>query len=433
LFTQSDLQPALTLAHCQALDVQDPLRPLRDAFDMPSGVIYLDGNSLGALPKTTAARVAEVVTQEWGQGLIRSWNSANWFTLPQRLGDKIARLIGADAGEVVATDSTSINLYKVLSSALSIAAQDAPLRKQVLSERSNFPTDLYMAQALCQERGFELRLIDADALAGALNDQVAVLMLTHVNYRTGAMHDMAAVTAAAHAAGVLTVWDLAHSAGAVPVALKADDADFAIGCGYKTLNGGPGAPAFVWVHPRHSERFWQPLAGWWGHATPFEFTPDYRPAPGITRYLCGTQPMLSLAALECGLDVFASAQAMGGMAALRAKSLALTDLFIALVEQRCSGHGLGLATPREHTQRGSQVCLTRSEGAYAMVQALIARGVIGDFRAGDGHEQPDILRFGFTPLYLGFEEVWNAVEQLRQVLDTQEWKLPAFTQKQAVT
>jgi len=413
--------------------VQDPLRPLRDAFDMPSGVIYLDGNSLGALPKTTAARVAEVVTQEWGQGLIRSWNSANWFTLPQRLGDKIARLIGADAGEVVATDSTSINLYKVLSSALSIAAQDAPLRKQVLSERSNFPTDLYMAQALCQERGFELRLIDADALAGALNDQVAVLMLTHVNYRTGAMHDMAAVTAAAHAAGVLTVWDLAHSAGAVPVALKADDADFAIGCGYKYLNGGPGAPAFVWVHPRHSERFWQPLAGWWGHATPFEFTPDYRPAPGITRYLCGTQPMLSLAALECGLDVFASAQAMGGMAALRAKSLALTDLFIALVEQRCSGHGLGLATPREHTQRGSQVCLTRSEGAYAMVQALIARGVIGDFRAGDGHEQPDILRFGFTPLYLGFEEVWNAVEQLRQVLDTQEWKLPAFTQKQAVT
>jgi len=413
--------------------VQDLLRPLRDAFDMPSGVIYLDGNSLGALPKTTAARVAEVVTQEWGQGLIRSWNSANWFTLPQRLGDKIARLIGADAGEVVATDSTSINLYKVLSSALSIAAQDAPLRKQVLSERSNFPTDLYMAQALCQERGFELRLIDADALAGALNDQVAVLMLTHVNYRTGAMHDMAAVTAAAHAAGVLTVWDLAHSAGAVPVALKADDADFAIGCGYKYLNGGPGAPAFVWVHPRHSERFWQPLAGWWGHATPFEFTPDYRPAPGITRYLCGTQPMLSLAALECGLDVFASAQAMGGMAALRAKSLALTDLFIALVEQRCSGHGLGLATPREHTQRGSQVCLTRSEGAYAMVQALIARGVIGDFRAGDGHEQPDILRFGFTPLYLGFEEVWNAVEQLRQVLDTQEWKLPAFTQKQAVT
>lgn len=413
--------------------MQDPLRPLRDAFDMPSGVIYLDGNSLGALPKTTAARVAEVVTQEWGQGLIRSWNSANWFTLPQRLGDKIARLIGADAGEVVATDSTSINLYKVLSSALSIAAQDAPLRKQVLSERSNFPTDLYMAQALCQERGFELRLIDADALAGALNDQVAVLMLTHVNYRTGAMHDMAAVTAAAHAAGVLTVWDLAHSAGAVPVALKADDADFAIGCGYKYLNGGPGAPAFVWVHPRHSERFWPPLAGWWGHATPFEFTPDYRPAPGITRYLCGTQPMLSLAALECGLDVFASAQAMGGMAALRAKSLALTDLFIALVEQRCSGHGLGLATPREHTQRGSQVCLTRSEGAYAMVQALIARGVIGDFRAGDGHEQPDILRFGFTPLYLGFEEVWNAVEQLRQVLDTQEWKLPAFTQKQAVT
>jgi kynureninase len=423
----------INLTHCQALDAQDPLKHLRTQFSLPSEVIYLDGNSLGALPTTAAARIAEVVTQEWGQGLIRSWNNAKWFTLPQRMGDKIAKLIGAAPDEVVATDSTSINLYKVLSAALSIAAQDAPLRKQVLSERSNFPTDLYMAQALCQERGFELRLIESEELATALTDQVAVLMLTHVNYRTGAMHNMAEVTEAAHKAGALALWDLAHSAGAVPVSLKAHQADFAIGCGYKYLNGGPGAPAFVWVNPKHTERFWQPLAGWWGHATPFEFTPDYRPAPGITRYLCGTQPILSMAALECGLDVFEAAEPLGGMAALRTKSLALTDLFITLVEQRCSGHGLGLATPREHDRRGSQVCLTRREGAYAIVQALIARGVIGDFRAGDGGTHQDILRFGLTPLYIGFEDVWHAVEHLRQVLDSGEWTQPAYTQKHAVT
>jgi kynureninase len=423
----------ITHADCQRLDAQDPLQPLRDHFSLPEGVIYLDGNSLGVLPKTAAARVAEVVTQEWGQGLIRSWNSAGWFSMPQRMGDKIAPLVGAAPGEVVATDSTSINLYKVLSAALSMVAQDTPLRKRVVSERSNFPTDLYIAEALCKERGFELQLVEPEGVADALTDQVAVLMLTHVNYRTGAMHDMPHVTALAHAAGARVVWDLAHSAGAVPVALNAAGADFAIGCGYKYLNGGPGAPAFVWVNPIHAERFWQPLAGWWGHATPFEFTPDYRPAPGITRYLCGTQPILSLAALECGLDVFAAAEPLGGMSALRAKSLALTDLFIELVEQRCSHHGLGLATPRVHAQRGSQVCLTRDTGAFAIVQALIARGVIGDFRAGDGGRHPDILRFGFTPLYLGFEDVWQAVEHLRQVLDNAEWTRPEFNQKHAVT
>jgi kynureninase len=422
-----------TLENCQTLDAQDSLRDLRNLFSLPEGVIYLDGNSLGVLPKTAAARVAEVVTQEWGQGLIRSWNSAGWFNMPQRMGDKIATLIGADADEVVATDSTSINLFKVLSAALSMAQQDAPQRKLIVSERSNFPTDLYIAQALCAERGFTLKLIEPEDLAASLTNEVAVLMLTHVNYRTGAMHDMAAITQLAHAGGALTVWDLAHSAGAVPVALKACGADFAVGCGYKYLNGGPGAPAFVWVNPKHAERFWQPLAGWWGHAAPFEFTPDYRPAPGINRYLCGTQPILSMAALECGLDTFAAAQALGGMAALRQKSLALTDLFIELVEQRCAGHGLGLATPRVHAQRGSQVCLTRQTGAFAIVQALIARGVIGDFRAGDGKAHPDILRFGFTPLYIGFEDVWNAVEHLKQVLETGEWQAPEFNQKHTVT
>ena len=456
-----------TLEDCRALDAQDPLRALRQQFSLPEGLIYLDGNSLGVLPKTAAARVAEAVTHEWGQGLIRSWNNAGWFDLPQRLGNKIAQLIGAAPGEVVATDSTSINLYKVLSAALHIAAEDAPTRKVLVSERSNFPTDLYIAEGLCREHGLQLVLLESEEIAAALITDVAVLMLTHVNYRTGAMHDMKAVTAAAHAAGILTVWDLAHSAGAVPVDLNGAGADFSVGCGYKYLNGGPGAPAFVWVNPKHADRFWQPLSGWWGHAAPFEFTPDYRPAFGTTRYLCGTQPILSMVALECGLDTVLAAQPLGGMDALRQKSLALTDLFIDLVEVRCSGHDLCLATPRDHAQRGSQVCLTRGRGphtpplrgslppegavtslgrpgggdsgAYAIVQALIARGVIGDFRAGDPSTSsgrpvmPDILRFGFTPLYIGFEDVWNAVEHLRQVLETGEWQKPEFNQKNAVT
>jgi kynureninase len=422
-----------TLQDCRALDAQDPLLTLRELFHLPAGTIYLDGNSLGVLPKTAAARVADVVTREWGTDLIQSWNKNHWFELPQKVGDKIARLIGAGPGEVVAADTTSINLYKVLSAALNICAEDAPTRRQIVSERSNFPTDLYIAEALCKARGFELVLVEPEDIAQALTAQVAVLMLTHVNYRTGAMHDMTAVTAAAHAEGALAVWDLAHSAGAVPVDLTAARADFAVGCGYKYLNGGPGAPAFVWVNPLHTDRCWQPLAGWWGHAAPFAFTPDYQPAPGITRYQCGTQPIISLAALDCGLDATLATEPLGGMSALRKKSLALTDLFIRLVEARCAGHGLGLATPVDHPRRGSQVCLTRSEGAYAIVQALIARGVVGDYRAGDGGRHQDILRFGFTPLYLGFEDVWHAVEHLRQVLESGEWRQPEFHRQQAVT
>ncbi|WP_218509058.1 kynureninase [Variovorax sp. dw_308] len=419
-----------TLDDCRALDAQDPLRALRDQFMLPEGVIYLDGNSLGVLPKAAPARIAEVVAKEWGEGLIRSWNTAGWFDLPQRLGDKVARLVGAAPGEVVCTDSTSINLYKVLFSALS--QQAGTDRKLVISERSNFPTDLYIAESMCRERGFTLKLIDASELPAVLTDEVAVLMLTHVNYRTGAMHDMKAITAAAHAAGVITVWDLAHSAGAVPVALNESKADYAIGCGYKYLNGGPGAPAFAWIHARHADKFVQPLSGWWGHAAPFEFTPHYRPASGVARYLCGTQPIVALAGLECGLDTVLAAEPHGGMAALRTKSLALTDLFIRLVEERCAGHGLSLVTPRAHAGRGSQVCLSREEGAYAIVQALIARGVIGDYRAGDD-QMPDILRFGLTPLYLGFEDVWNSVEHLLQVLESHEWQRPEFNAKNAVT
>jgi len=425
-----------TLTDCRARDAQDPLRPLRDQFTLPEGVIYLDGNSLGVCPTATPARVAEVVQQQWGQGLIRSWNSAGWFDWPRTVGDKIGRLIGAHPGQTVATDSTSVNLFKVLSLAMQMQAQAAPGRRTLVSERSNFPTDLYIAEALCRERGWTLQLIDAADLMATLGPDTGVVMLTHVNYRTGAMHDMGGVTAAVHGAGALMVWDLAHSAGAVPVDLNGADADFAVGCGYKYLNGGPGAPAFAWLNPRHAARLgddlWQPLAGWWGHAAPFAFTPDYRPAPGIQRFLCGTQPMISLAALECGVDTVLAAEPYGGMAALRDKSLALTDLFIELVEARCAGHGLTLVTPREHRRRGSQVCLSRTEGAYAIVQALIARGVIGDFRAGDA-QQPDILRFGFTPLYLGHEDVWQAVEHLKQVLDSGEWQRPEFARQQAVT
>ena len=430
-----------TLHDCQALDAEDPLLSLRDQFWLPEGVIYLDGNSLGALPKTATARLAEVVTQEWGKGLIRSWNTAGWMDQPQRLGDKIARLIGAGPGEVIAADSTSVNLFKVLSVAMQISAQKSPARKVILSERSNFPTDLYMAQGLCRTHGFTLKLVEGLDIEAALNDDIAALLLTHVNYRTGAMFDMAALTQAAHQAGALAIWDLAHSAGAVPVDLAKADADFAVGCGYKFLNGGPGAPAFVWVNPRHFKHagnaVQQPLQGWLGHAAPFAFSPDYAPAAGIQQYLCGTPSVLGMAALDCGLDTLLAAEPLGGMAALYAKSLRLSDLFMALVAQRCAGFGLEVVTPRAHAQRGSQVSLTcASAPAYALMQALITRGVVGDFRTGNvdaGGAQPDILRFGFTPLYTGFTDVWQAVDHLQQVLNAREWENPRFNQKLAVT
>ena len=426
-----------TRSDCVKLDACDALAPLRDGFVLPASVIYLDGNSLGALPRATAARVQQVVEREWGDGLIRSWNDAGWVDLAQRLGDRIAPLVGAQSGELTVGDSTSLNLYKVLSVALTLMRTDAPQRRRIVSERSNFPTDLYIADSLARQHGCKLSLVEADDLQAQLDGSVAVLMLTHVNYRTGRMHDMAALTRAAHEAGALVIWDLAHSAGAVPVALHGDGsaagaADFAVGCGYKYLNGGPGAPAFLWAHPRHTarmdrEQLGQPLAGWFGHAAPFDFTPDFRPAPGIRRFACGTPPVLSMAALECGLDVHRAAQQHGGMAALRAKSVALTQLFIALVEAHCAGHGLLLCTPREAAQRGSQVSFALAEGGHAVMQALIARGVIGDFRA------PDILRFGFTPLYTRFVDVWDAVEQLRQVLHSGEWREPRFARRGAVT
>jgi kynureninase len=412
---------------CERLDAQDPLATLREQFALPPNKIYLDGNSLGVLPRATAQRVADVVRHEWGEHLIESWNTAHWIDLPQRVGNKLARLVGAGPNELVAADSTSVNRFKVLSAALSIAAADNAQRCVILSERDNFPTDLYIAESLARERGRELVLIDApQAIEPRLaQGDVAVLMLTQVNYRTGHLHDMAALTQAAHDRGALVVWDLAHSAGALPVHLKRDDADFAVGCGYKYLNGGPGAPAFVWVHPRHADRFVQPLAGWMGHAAPFAFTPAYAPAPGIARYLCGTPPVLQMAALECGIDTVLAAEPLGGMEALRSKSLALTEVFMRLVAERCDG--LRAITPHDSQHRGSQVSLTRNDGAYAVVQALIARGVIGDFRA------PDVLRFGFTPLYTRFVDVWDAVDHLHAVLETGEWKHPRFNKRAAVT
>lgn len=423
-----------TRADAELLDAQDPLAPLRDLFDLPDGVVYLDGNSLGALPRATAGRVQEVIAGEWGRDLIGSWNSAGWIDLPRRVGDKIARLLGAGPGELVVADSTSVNVYKVLKAAVAIAAADAPGRNVIVSERTNFPTDLYVAQSVAREHGCELVLIEpgeepADRL-DALDGRVAVLMLTHVNYRTGRMWDMAGITAQAHERGVLAVWDLCHSAGAVPVDLNGSGADFAIGCGYKFLNGGPGAPAYVWVSPRHADRFAQPLSGWMGHAAPFAFTTDYEPAPGIGRYASGTPGVIATAALECGVDTVLAAEPYGGMAALRDKSLALTRLFAALVEERVAG--FTIESPHDDAERGSQVCLSRPDGGYAIVQALIARGVIGDFRVGqDG--LPDILRFGVTPLYTRFSDVWDAVEHLRVVMESGEWHDEQFSQRLAVT
>lgn len=414
-----------TRESCVAADRQDPLAPLKARFDLPPGVLYMDGNSLGVMPRAAAARAAEVITQEWGTGLIRSWNTAGWFELPSRLGDKLAGLLGAKEGELVITDTTSLNIFKALAASLRIQQKCQPERRVILSERDNFPTDLYMIQGMIDllQQGYEMRLIDDDLpLERALDEDVAVVLLSHVNYRSGQMHDMAAVTRQAHERGALVIWDLAHAAGAVPVDLNGADADYAVGCTYKYLNGGPGSPAFIWVAPRHIPDFWQPLSGWWGHQRPFDMTVAYEPAGGIRRYLCGTQPIVSLAMVECGLDVAREAD----MAEVRRKSLALGDLFIALVEERCAGHPLTLVTPRDHAQRGSHVSLRHPNG-YEVMQALIARGLIGDYR------EPEVLRFGLTPLYFGYADVWDAVEILKDVLDSKAWDKPEFKQRSAVT
>jgi kynureninase len=409
------------LSDAAALDAADPIALLREAFYLPEGVIYLDGNSLGARPKATADIAKQVIEQQWGHNLIRSWNSAGWFELPKRLGNKLAPLIGAQDGEVVITDTISINLFKVLACALMLR----PGRKKIVSERENFPTDLYMAQGLAGllAQGHELVLIDQPAdLGPVLNDEVAVVMLTHVNYRTGAMWDMPAISQLVQASGAMMLWDLAHSAGAVPVALGEANADFAVGCTYKYLNGGPGSPAFVYVPKRLQGVAQQPLSGWWGHAAPFVFEPGYRPAPDIAQMMCGTQGITSMAMIEPGLDLMHQA----GLDRLREKSVALTSRFIAQVEHHCANMGLQLATPREASRRGSQVSFVHEYG-YAVMQALIDRGVIGDYR------EPGILRFGFAPLYVRFVDVDNAAMVLADILRTRAWEQTRFMQRNAVT
>jgi kynureninase len=403
-----------------ARDAADPLAPLRDSFRLPAGVIYLDGNSLGALPRETAARVGDAVEQQWGEGLVRSWNAHDWIGAPARLGGKIAPLIGAEAHEVIVADSTSVNLFKLVCGALGLR----PERRVILTEPGNFPTDLYVLQGVAALLGarVELRLQSRAELMDAIDDETAAVVLTHVHYKTAERWPMAEITARAHDRGALAIWDLSHSAGALAVDLRAAGADLALGCGYKYLNGGPGAPSFVFVAERWQDAFASPLSGWMGHAAPFDFVDDYAPAAGIRRQLCGTPGILGLTALEAGIDVFAGVD----MAALEAKGLALGDAFIELVEARCGFAGLVLASPREAARRGSHVSLRHPDG-YAIMQALIARGVIGDFRA------PDILRFGFTPLYLRFSDVWDAVEAMREVLAGGEYRDPRFSRRAAVT
>jgi kynureninase len=408
-----------TRADCLALDVADPLAFARERFTVPDGIIYLDGNSLGPLPKATAERLRRTVEEEWGQGLIRSWNEADWINAPARLGAKIARLIGARPHEVVAADSTSVNLYKLAAAAAALR----PERSVILTEPGNFPTDLYVLQGLAEQSGHKLRMrtVVRDALMGALDSEVAVLVLTHVHYKSGAVHDMAALTARAHEVGALTVWDLSHSTGALPVELNAAGADFAVGCGYKYLNGGPGAPAFLYVAERWADAARSPLSGWMGHAAPFEFVDDYQPASGVARMLCGTPSILAMAALEAGLATFDGVD----MAQVRAKSAALSELFIALVEAKLPGV-FELASPREPALRGSQVSLAHPHG-YAIMSALIETGVIGDFRA------PDILRFGFTPLYTRYVDVFDAVERLCAVMADRRFEHPRYAERAAVT
>ena len=390
----------------------------RAMFDLPDGVIYLDGNSLGPLPGTAAARVARTVTAEWGKMLITGWNKAGWMDQPTRTGDRIAKLIGAEPGAVVMGDTLSIKVYQALASALEMN----PSRRVILSDTGNFPSDLYMAEGLCRTlgQGYTLKTVAPETLSDAIDDTIAVTLITEVDYRTGRKHDMAALTARAHANGALTVWDLAHSAGAFPVHLAACGVDFAVGCTYKYLNSGPGGPAFIYIAPRHAENARPALSGWLGHEAPFAFDASYRPGAGIERMRVGTPPVLQLAALDAALDIWDHAD----IADVRIQSLALTDRFINGVEASCPT--LTLATPRDHAMRGSQVSF-RNPDSYAIMQALIARGVIGDFRS------PDILRFGFTPLYISLSDVDRAVAILSDVMTNALWDDARYKTRAKVT
>lgn len=415
----------ISAQHCAQLDQQDELAPLRELFALPAHTIYLDGNSLGAQPKAALEHAQHIITQEWGTDLIQSWNKAGWFHRPLSIGNELAPLIGAEQDEVAVTDSTSVNIFKAVAGALHIQKNQAHTaqRRVIVTERSNFPTDIYILEGIKHflNDGYELRLVDSpEDLHQAIDQDVAVVLLTHVNYRTGYMLDMDGLTAHTQQQGALIIWDLCHSAGAVPVDLNTAQADFAVGCTYKYLNAGPGAPAFIWVPKKHQASFAQPLTGWWAHQSPFEMQPSFAASGDIRGALCGTQPMISLSLVSTGLAAFKQTS----MQKIRAKSLALTDLFIALVEQRCADHPLTLETPRDHAIRGSQVSIAHPHG-YAIMQALIERGVIGDYR------EPHIMRFGFTPLYTSFTDVWNAVEILADILDHKKYDVNL--EKSAVT
>ena len=404
----------------EALDRDDPLAVFRSRFHLPKGIFYFDGNSLGPLTRASRERVREVVERQWGESLIRAWNEHGWIDLARRTASRIAPLVGAAEDEIAVADSTSVNLFKLLAAALRLR----PGRRVILSETGQFPTDVYMAQGIAEllGEGHEIRMVPTEDLEASLDEQVAVVLLSHVQFKSGELLDMARLTRVAQDQGALTLWDLSHSAGALPVDLDGCEVDLAVGCGYKFLNGGPGAPAYLYVARRHHEAIRSPLQGWFGHRRPFAFELDYEPALGVERFLCGTAPILSLASLDAALELWSEVD----LAEVRRKSIQLGDLFLDLVEARCEGMGLGLACPRDGARRGSQVSLTHPEG-YAIVQALIARGVIPDFRA------PDVLRFGLTPLYLSYAEVWDGVEILRGILDSREWDEPRFQHRLAVT
>lgn len=410
-----------TRADCAALDASDPLAPVRAGFALPPELIYLDGNSLGPLPAGASARMTEVIENEWGRGLIRSWNDAGWFDKPLTVGERLAPLIGAASGEVVVCDSTSVNLFKAFTAALALR----PDRRTVISEAGIFPTDLYMMEGATELLGgYRRRLLGADgaALEDLLTDDVAVVVLSHVDYCTGRVHDMRAVTELIHRHGALVIWDLCHSVGALPIRLGDCSVDFAVGCTYKYLNGGPGSPAFVFAARRHQDNAVQPLSGWHGHAQPFAFTRDYEPAAGIGRFRVGTPQLLSYVPLEASLDLWDSID----IEQVRTKNRRLTGLFIELVERECAGLGVELVSPRDSAERGSQVSF-RSEAGYEVMQALIARGVIGDFRA------PDVIRFGFPATYVRYVDVWDAVQILAAILVSGEWREARFAERSIVT
>ncbi|WP_208180311.1 kynureninase (plasmid) [Sinorhizobium medicae] len=408
-------------AAIEAMDAADGLRSLRERFILPTGLIYLDGNSLGVASHAAFAELQKAATEEWGQDLIRSWNTAGWFDMPLSLGDRVGRLIGAAVGQTVVCDTASINIYKALHAAMALR----PDRLVIVSEGGSFPTDIYMAEGVVSTRpGASLRLegVDAPDIEDLIDGTVAVVLVNHVNYKSGELRDMAALTKKAHENGALVIWDLCHTAGALPVDLDGANVDFAVGCTYKYLNGGPGAPAFIYAAARHHGAISQPLSGWWGHARPFAFEKHYAAGEGIRRFLCGTQPILSLRALKGALDIWDEVD----MAALREKSLGLTDLFIALVEAKCGAYGLELESPRERAKRGSQVSFSHPN-AYAVMQALIDRGLIGDFRA------PSTMRFGFAPLYVSYADVWQAVVILEDILRAGSWQDARFAVRAAVT